>query len=267
MENFQQKYYEQSVFWDCDYSKIPGESERIEEIMAAIPADVEDILDAGCGNGFLLNAISNKSHYRRLAGVDMSETALKFVKTEKIKGSISSLPFGDKSFDLVVCAEVMEHLPFSVFNDALRQLQRVSRKYILVTVPNSEDSENGTVMCHHCFCCFNPSFHIRNFTPEKMKTLFGEFTLQQIKEIGPKSRIYAIPAFLRRSGENRPPNNSVCPQCGYIFGSDGDITEAVAEKTSYSKKIIMAARSVVKKITPYKERSRWIMALYAAKND
>jgi SAM-dependent methyltransferase len=50
-------------------------------------------------------------------------------------GDVTRLPFADKSFDSTIAAEVLEHIPFADFATALRELKRVSRSYVIVTLP------------------------------------------------------------------------------------------------------------------------------------
>ena len=51
-------------------------------------------------------------------------------------GSAVKMPFGDDSFDVVLCAEVLEHLPFEKFEESLRELKRVSKKNIILSLPH-----------------------------------------------------------------------------------------------------------------------------------
>lgn len=51
-------------------------------------------------------------------------------------GDIRSLPFQDNTFDLVVAFEVIEHLPFGESEKALAELSRVSKSYVLLSVPH-----------------------------------------------------------------------------------------------------------------------------------
>jgi len=44
-------------------------------------------------------------------------------------------PFADESFDLLVCLDVLEHLPRSRRSDFLRELDRLSRRWILLGAP------------------------------------------------------------------------------------------------------------------------------------
>ena len=41
------------------------------------------------------------------------------------------------SFDVVLCAEVLEHIPFQDFEKALSELHRVSKKYAVLSLPHS----------------------------------------------------------------------------------------------------------------------------------
>ena len=40
------------------------------------------------------------------------------------------------SFDLILCAEVLEHLPFEKFEQCLSELKRVSKKNVVLSLPH-----------------------------------------------------------------------------------------------------------------------------------
>jgi SAM-dependent methyltransferase len=106
------------------------------------------VLDMGCGGGRHAFAL-----YRRGADVvalDLDEAELKDVagmfaalapevasaaKAQAIRGSAYQLPFADATFDKVVAAEILEHLPEDT--RAMRELARVLKPggLIAVTVP------------------------------------------------------------------------------------------------------------------------------------
>lgn len=108
------------------------------------------VLDMGCGGGRHAFSV-----YRRGADVvalDMSEKDLREVEVmframelegevpagasaTAVRGNAYALPFADASFDRVIAAEVLEHLPDDV--DAMTELARVLRPggLIAVTVP------------------------------------------------------------------------------------------------------------------------------------
>ena len=97
------------------------------------------VLDAGCGEGFGVDALARQEPAWRITGVDLSEEAIAYAQEhfgergQFRTGSIYKLPFSDDSFDTVVCSEVLEHLEDPVA--AVQELKRVARAYVVITVP------------------------------------------------------------------------------------------------------------------------------------
>lgn len=99
----------------------------------------DSVLDVGCGEGFTLEKFKNRGIGKKLVGIDFLDTAIKIGKKERPYldlriGNIYDIPFEDKSFDLVVCSEVLEHVDDP--QKALSELERVTKKYVLLSVPN-----------------------------------------------------------------------------------------------------------------------------------
>lgn len=97
------------------------------------------ILDVGCGEGFTLHKLQEAHIGKKLEGIEYQEKAIKLGKKQYpdllIKqGSIYELPYKDSAFDLVLCTEVLEHMEDP--KKALAELVRVSKKYVLLSVPN-----------------------------------------------------------------------------------------------------------------------------------
>lgn len=53
-----------------------------------------------------------------------------------VVGDVRRLPFDDRSFDLAVCCQVLEHLPRESFVPALRELRRVVRRGLVLSLPD-----------------------------------------------------------------------------------------------------------------------------------
>lgn len=72
------------------------------------------ILDAGCGTGGTLSWLQN-FHGTSSIGIDLSTHALAFCRQRGhpalAQGSVTALPAQGQSFDLVVCTDVLQHLP------------------------------------------------------------------------------------------------------------------------------------------------------------
>ncbi len=100
---------------------------------------VDSILDVGCGEGFTLHRLKMRGIGSKLEGIEYSKAAIELGKKTypdiKItEGSIYELPYEDNTFDLVLCTEVLEHLEDP--EKALKELVRVSKKYLVISVPN-----------------------------------------------------------------------------------------------------------------------------------
>lgn len=70
------------------------------------------ILDAGSGTGGTIKFLQSKG-FTRVIGIDNSQTAIGYAKKGGIKnlklGSVNKLPYLDKTFDVVICLDVLYH--------------------------------------------------------------------------------------------------------------------------------------------------------------
>jgi 2-polyprenyl-3-methyl-5-hydroxy-6-metoxy-1,4-benzoquinol methylase len=101
--------------------------------------DIKNVLDVGCGEGFILSKLKEEEIGRSWEGIDYSMEAVEIGKKinpdlDLKQGSIYDSKFKDNSLDLVVCTEVLEHLEDP--KKALKEVLRISKKYVLLSVPN-----------------------------------------------------------------------------------------------------------------------------------
>ena len=110
------------------------ESLIVEEI-AGLKRD-DFFLEVGCAQGhfeglasrFSANVFGGDYEFRKLAAARAN-----FPRAHFAGINAEMLPFKGSTFDFVLCTEVLEHVPD--WAGALRELQRVARKKILITVP------------------------------------------------------------------------------------------------------------------------------------
>lgn len=112
---------------------------RIVSEVAALAPD--SFLDAGCGEGFVAQRLLAAMPGLALQGCDLSASALALAREANpgvnfVSGSVLDLPFPDKSFDVVGCFEVLEHLPDDLPRQALAEFARVARQGVVLSVPH-----------------------------------------------------------------------------------------------------------------------------------
>lgn len=94
--------------------------------MARLEADME-VLDVGCGTGFLTEGI--RAVAPRVTGLDITWDQLRRARAKLdvplVRGDAESLPFRDEAFDAVLSSGSIEYWPAPV--DALREMHRVLR--------------------------------------------------------------------------------------------------------------------------------------------
>ncbi len=93
-------------------------------------------LEVGCAQGHFEKQACKRT--AKVFGADCDKDFLEKAKKNCKKAAFveinaERLPFKANSFDFVLCTEVLEHVPD--WKKAFRELQRVSKKKILVTVP------------------------------------------------------------------------------------------------------------------------------------
>jgi ubiquinone/menaquinone biosynthesis C-methylase UbiE len=216
-------YYE-AYDWSAVHRK------KLEPLIAAIngivPENVKSIIDIGCGNGVITSELG-KSY--TVLGVDRSEAALALLSTNKLLASCDNIPVEDNSFDLVLSTELLEHLEEEVFQKTLDEFTRISRRYILITVPNNENLHKYLLKCPGCGYVFNRSYHMRTFSKKMLVNLLPGYKALVHKTLGAKVRYYNhclsnlksrftpshswIPAFWTPEGKRK----SMCPLCEQTF--------------------------------------------------
>ena len=213
--NYYNDYYEKLHVKERKLNE--WEKKRIEDTLSILPSDANSLLEVGCGDGRILNQLVGK--YKNICGLDISYNALNYVKTKTIQGSLENLPFPDNSFDVVMCCEVLEHLPYSIYEKAIKEIERVAKKYILISVPNNENLDIEMVKCPQCSCSFHTWRHLRTFDKEKLTFLFKNFIIYKTKIVLMDQFIFGnliINLKKRLNILNQEfPNSSLCPQCGY----------------------------------------------------
>lgn len=194
----------------------PSEREcaRVAWTRQHVPVGVSTVLDVGSGHAGLANRLAAEGY--RVTGLDVSVVSLKRVRAHRVQGSALSLPFMAEAFDLVVCAEVIEHLSGDERRRCLDELWRVARRHVLITVPDNEDLDANLVRCDRCGYVFNAWGHVARFDGRSVRTLFDLPPAAAVVTLGfPEPSYWPPLRYIRRRllctyGHEE---HLVCPHC------------------------------------------------------
>jgi ubiquinone/menaquinone biosynthesis C-methylase UbiE len=120
-------------------------AKKLEKISHNVP-DGLIVLDAGCGSGNASFYLCRKS--KKVIGIDSNYEAVRFCRVLSKKRGIKNVQFvyceikkislKDSSVDVIVCSEVIEHVPLDYMLDALREFHRVLKHdgILIITTPD-----------------------------------------------------------------------------------------------------------------------------------
>jgi ubiquinone/menaquinone biosynthesis C-methylase UbiE len=99
---------------------------QIDEIRKLLP---HHTLEIGVGTGFV-------SGYLKKQGLNLTTLDCLQTLEPDVAGSVLDVPFAAETFDVVSCCQVLEHLPYADFLPALKELARISKSYVVLSLPD-----------------------------------------------------------------------------------------------------------------------------------
>ena len=230
------------------------ELRRISETIAIIPQDVASMLEVGCGDGRVSSRIGRKV---RLIGLDIASAKISAYPGSKLIGDIANLPIKTNKFDIVLGCEVIEHINNRNLSFALQEMERVTNRYILVTVPFKETLPAQWCKCSNCSYVYHAWGHLRGFDLNSVRSLFVNLRLVETRFLGPKephipSIFYLIARYLGNVWESDQRNPTPCPKCGSL---------PINRPRNIFGKLFIRLIWRVERIWPFK-RAVWIGCLY-----
>ena len=145
------------------------------------------LLDAGCGAGFLTCVIADRFPDKKITAIDIDKDYIEYAKQKNNRKNIEYRTdniFKLKelmNYDVVLCLEVLEHL--QEYRKALRILAGLTKKYIIVSVPNEPYFRMANIMrLKYLSQLGNTPDHVNNWTKKELIALLSEYgSLKQIK--------------------------------------------------------------------------------------
>jgi len=110
----------------CDIDRWNSYWHQIKEVLDLKP---NSVLEIGIGDKVLGGYLKNNT------GINYQSLDIAEDLQPDILGNVENLPFLRPSFDIVCAFEILEHLPFNKFNTTLKELHRVTNKYVIISLP------------------------------------------------------------------------------------------------------------------------------------
>lgn len=116
-------------------------------------------LDVGPGRGYLSTMLHRNGLFKELYAIDIVNRTNRLPSDVTFSmTSVAEMHFPDNFFDSVICLEVLEHLDDATFVAALRELRRVTKGQLLISVPFREPMPS--------------KYHLQSFHLERIRDLF-----------------------------------------------------------------------------------------------
>lgn len=123
----EKKYYEWSNYMDKE--RWVSYYHQISQFHKM--KDCQSVLEIGAGLDINRKHIEEFLPHMSYKTLDIAED----LKPDFV-GSAHSIPLPDNSFDAVVAFEILEHIPFEEFENSVKEIKRVARKNVVISVPH-----------------------------------------------------------------------------------------------------------------------------------
>jgi trans-aconitate methyltransferase len=139
--------------WDDAHRYTPAPRHRRRLVLRLLDQlDFHDCLDVGCAQRFLLEGVVERFRVAGF-GCDISDAVIQANREARPDLHFQVLDLtrevwpDERRFDLVVCSEVLEHIP--AWPNALANLVRMTRKHLVITVPSGPIRTMDQLVGHH----------------------------------------------------------------------------------------------------------------------
>lgn len=124
------RYYEASCATSHRTARLNKEFKLVEEFISQLPKQKTKFLDIGCSGGRYLELALK--YNGDVFGIDTSINALKYAQELNngaflSQASVTHLPFAERTFDLVICIELLHHFEDSSLERILDEIERVMK--------------------------------------------------------------------------------------------------------------------------------------------
>lgn len=118
-----------NIYLKKEYNHKPRWYSYYHQFQNIFNHNPESVLEIGTGSGITAKIL--RENNIKVVTVDNDPKT-----NPDIVGDVLKLPFKNNSFDMTVAFEILEHLPFSSFSMALKEMGRVARNNVIISLPD-----------------------------------------------------------------------------------------------------------------------------------
>ncbi|MBZ0159382.1 MAG: class I SAM-dependent methyltransferase [bacterium] len=165
-----------------EYRASHSEQQRTADLLRLMPTKGHQALDIGARDGHF--SLLMVDRYEGVTALDLTQPNLSHPRIRCVKGNAAEMQFSDNSFDFVLCAEVLEHVPISILPKVCQEIERVATHRILIGVPYKQDIRVGRTTCYSCGRFSPPWGHVNSFDEQRITKLFQSCEVDAISFVG-----------------------------------------------------------------------------------
>lgn len=159
----------------------PKQQARIFDLLHILPQGTS-VLEIGARDCYITRLLVDR--FDQVTALDLSMPVISHQRVRPIQGDVTALDFPDRSFDVVVCTEVLEHIAPELLQNACNELARVADKYVVIGVPFEQDIRVCRSRCSHCGKRNPPFGHRNSFSEAKLRQLFAGLRTERVSFTG-----------------------------------------------------------------------------------
>ncbi|PIP67254.1 MAG: methyltransferase type 11 [Parcubacteria group bacterium CG11_big_fil_rev_8_21_14_0_20_41_14] len=122
-DNKKNKYY------NFKYEPLPRWCSYWYQIHEVLSLQPENVLEIGVGNRIVSEYLKHSNTAVTTLDIDAS-------LQPDVVASVIAMPVPDKSYSVVLAAEILEHLSFEDLKKALKEIYRASKDYAVISLPD-----------------------------------------------------------------------------------------------------------------------------------
>jgi SAM-dependent methyltransferase len=219
------------------YRASPREQARVRSLLDLVPPVGTRALDVGARDGHLSFLLAER--FEHVVSLDLERPNIEHPRVEAVQGDAARLQYPDDSFDVVVCAEVLEHIPSATLPRVASEIARVAASVVVIGVPYRQDLRIGRTTCPVCGHPNPPWGHVNTFDESALQGLFPGLTILRTDYVGEnRERTNWLAAWLTNYAGNpygTYEQEEPCVHCGarLLPPPARSLTQKVAYKLGY----------------------------------